>query len=128
VETSFFLGLLGENLAAAVHPGLEIDMMRAPQLARILVFHVGRRLERIGRTPESALHPGGFAFGNGHVAVSISVRAMKLRRAFADLRASYNEIPCLTILECEAAAAGRNLLSGESLRTLFNAFDERTGG
>jgi hypothetical protein len=30
---------------------------------------------------------------------------MELRRAFADLRAYYNEILCLTILKCEAAAA-----------------------
>jgi hypothetical protein len=48
-------------------------------------------------------------------------------RALADLRAYYNEILCLTILKCEAAAATRNLLSDGSLRTLFNAFDERTG-
>ena len=104
-------GLLGENLAAAVHAGLEIDMMRTPQFARILVFHIGWCLERIRGPPESALHPGGFAFRNGHVAVSIPVRAMELRRAFADLRAYYSEILCLTILKCEAAAAMRNLLS-----------------
>src|SRR6202011_5999473 len=50
-------------------------MMRTPQLAGVLVFYIGRRLERIGGTPESALHPGSFAFRNGHVAVSILVRA-----------------------------------------------------
>jgi hypothetical protein len=56
------------------------------------------------------------------------VRAMELRRAFADIRASYKEILCLTILKCEAAAAMRNVLSDGSLSTSFNAFDERTGG
>jgi hypothetical protein len=125
---SLFLGLLRENLAAAVHAGLEIDMMRTPQLAGILVFHIGWCLERIGGTPESALHPGGFAFRNGHVAVSKSARAMELRCAVADLRASYNEILCLTILECVAAAAMLNLISDGSSRILFNAFDEWTGG
>jgi hypothetical protein len=104
-QTSFFLGLLRENLAAAVHAGLKINMMWTPQLAGILVFHIGRRLERIGGAPEPALHRGRFAFRNGHVAVSVSVRAME------SVRASYNEILCLTILKCEAVAAMQNHLS-----------------
>jgi hypothetical protein len=52
---------------------------------------------------------------------------MELRRAFADLRAYYSEILCLTILKCEAAAEMWNLLLDGTLRSLFNAFDERTG-
>jgi hypothetical protein len=52
---------------------------------------------------------------------------MELRRALASLRASYNEILCLTIVKREVAVAMRNLLSDGSLRTLLNAFDERTG-
>jgi len=58
----------------------------------------------------------------------MSARATELRRAVSDLRASYNEILRLAILKREAEAAMRNLLPDGSLRTLFNAFDERTGG
>src|SRR5262245_30221988 len=42
-----------EHLAAAVHAGLQINVVRATQLARILVLDVARALERIGR----AAHP-----------------------------------------------------------------------
>jgi hypothetical protein len=47
------------------------------------------------------------------------------RTALADLPASYKEIPCLTILICEAA--GRDAVPIVRLRNLFNALDERTG-
>src|SRR5262249_30000908 len=42
------LGFRLEHLAAAVHAGLEIDMVRTAQLARVLVLDIGRLLERVG--------------------------------------------------------------------------------
>jgi hypothetical protein len=65
-RNSGFLVLRRQNLAAAVHAGLEIDMVRTTQLAGILVFHIGRGRERIGGAAEAALHRRGFSFRNGH--------------------------------------------------------------
>ena len=47
-----------EDLAAIIAPGLEVDVMRAPPLAAVLVLDVGRALERIGRAAKAALHAG----------------------------------------------------------------------
>src|SRR5215831_12700030 len=44
-RSGLFLRL--EDLAAAVHAGLEIDVMRPAQLAGILVLDIGRLLQRI---------------------------------------------------------------------------------
>jgi hypothetical protein len=56
-----------EHLAAPVHASLEIDVMRAAQLAGILVFHISRPFQRIGRTTHPT--PGGrcFSFRDRHV-------------------------------------------------------------
>src|SRR5262249_28496248 len=43
-----------EHLAAAIHAGLEIDMVRAAQLAGILVLDIGRRREGVGRAAHAA--------------------------------------------------------------------------
>src|SRR5205085_9365587 len=43
-------GLRLEHLPAAIHAGLQVDVVRTAQFARILVIHIGRTLERIGRT------------------------------------------------------------------------------
>jgi hypothetical protein len=58
--------LLGKNLAAAIHAGLQIDMVGTTQFARILVLDVGRGLQGIGGTAEAALHAGGFSLRNSH--------------------------------------------------------------
>src|SRR5688572_5615169 len=60
----FFLRL--QDLAAAVHAGLEIDVVRTAQLTRVLVLDVGRLLERIGRLAHALTRRRGFLFGDGH--------------------------------------------------------------
>src|SRR5262249_10685130 len=37
-----------ENLTAAVHAGLEVDVVGTAQFARILIFHIGRLLQGVG--------------------------------------------------------------------------------
>jgi len=64
---SLFVGLFGQDLPAAVDSRLKIDMMRAPQLAGVLVFHIGRRFKRVRGAAEAPFHRGGFAFRNGHL-------------------------------------------------------------
>src|SRR5436309_12826900 len=69
-------GLLGlENLLAAIHAGLEIDVMRTAQLARILVLDIGGGSDRIGGAAESAFHRRSLAFWNGHFGLRIWARA-----------------------------------------------------
>ena len=47
--------LLGlQDLAATIHAGLEIDVMRTAQFAGVLVLDVGRLLERVGRAAHAA--------------------------------------------------------------------------
>src|SRR5438552_16452656 len=55
-----------ENLTAPIHAGLEIDVVRPPQFPGILVFDIGRVLQRIGRTAHSASGWRRLSFGNGH--------------------------------------------------------------
>src|SRR5262249_41945672 len=56
-----------EDLPAAVHAGLEIDVVGPAQLARILVFHIGRPRQRIGGAAHPASRRRCFAFRDGHV-------------------------------------------------------------
>src|SRR5271170_7762273 len=58
------LGL--QDLAAPIHAALEVDVMRAAQLARILVLDIGWRLERIGGAAHAAARGRSLASGNGH--------------------------------------------------------------
>ena len=46
--------------------GLEVDMVRAAQFARILVLDIGRLLQRIGRAAHAATRRRRFSFRNGH--------------------------------------------------------------
>ena len=55
------------------HAGLEVDVMRTAQLAQILVFDIGRRLEGVRRTAHAALRRGRFSFGYGHVLLRSAV-------------------------------------------------------
>src|SRR5690606_23504790 len=55
-----------ENLPAAIHAGLEVDVMRAAQLARILVLDIGRGGKGVGRAAEAALHRRGLSFWHCH--------------------------------------------------------------
>src|ERR1700742_1182568 len=59
-----FLGR--DDLAALVHAGLQVDMVRTLQLARFLVFMEAVRAERMVRTPHVAPRRRSFSLGNGH--------------------------------------------------------------
>src|SRR5262249_38921844 len=62
--SGLLLGL--EHLAAAVHAGLEIDMVRPAQLARILVLDVGRLRQGVGGAAHAAPRRRCFSFRDGH--------------------------------------------------------------
>src|SRR5262249_29915580 len=62
-----------EDLPAAVHAGLEIDVMGPAQLARILVLDVGRRRQRIGGTAPPPPPRRWFSVSSGHAVLSWSV-------------------------------------------------------
>src|SRR5271166_121713 len=68
-------GLRLQDLAAAIHPGLQVDVMGTAQLARILVFDISRSLEGVGRAAHAAARRGGFASGDGHWCDSDRARA-----------------------------------------------------
>src|SRR5690606_34776819 len=55
-----------ENLAAAIHAGLEIDVVRTAKLAAVLVFDISRRLERVRRTAEATLARRRLPLGHCH--------------------------------------------------------------
>jgi hypothetical protein len=63
---SGFLGLDVEDLAAAIHAGLQIDVVGTAQFARILVFDIGGLCERVSRAAEAALHRRCLSFRNCH--------------------------------------------------------------
>src|SRR5690606_10409313 len=51
-----------QNLATAVHAGLQVDVVRTAQFARVLVFDVGRTLQSVCGTAHTALGRGRFSF------------------------------------------------------------------
>ncbi len=59
-----------QNLTTTVHAGLQVDVVRTAKFAGILVFNVGRSLQRIGRTAHAALGRGSFSFRNSHLTYS----------------------------------------------------------
>src|SRR5690606_33129305 len=63
---SFDLFLDVEDLATAIHTGLEVDVMRTAQLTGILVFNIGCGGKGVGRAAEAALHRRGLAFWHCH--------------------------------------------------------------
>src|SRR5262245_34089065 len=62
--SDFRLGL--QHLPALIHAGLEVDVVRAAQLARVLVLNVGRLLQRIRRTAHATPRGRGFFLRHGH--------------------------------------------------------------
>src|SRR5215204_2373996 len=65
-ERSGLRGFHLEDLATAVHAGLEVDVVRSAKLARILVLDIGRGFERVGRAAHAAARRRGLSFRNGH--------------------------------------------------------------
>src|SRR5438552_17120188 len=63
-RSGFLLWL--QDLTALVHAGFQIEMMRPPQLAGILVFDIGRLLQRVGGAAHAASRRRGFSSRNGH--------------------------------------------------------------
>ena len=66
-----------DHLAAFVHAGLQVDVVRALQFAGFLVFDVGIGTQGVVRTAHVAPRGGYFAFRNGHGRLS---QAQKLKR------------------------------------------------
>jgi len=58
--------LLGQHLAAAIHAGLEIDVVRPAQFAGILVFDISRTLQRVRRPTHAASRRGSLFLRHGH--------------------------------------------------------------
>src|SRR5260370_550527 len=54
-------------LPDTINAGLEIDVMRTAQLAGILVFDIGRPLERVGRAAHPTPGGRGLSFRDSHV-------------------------------------------------------------
>src|SRR5262249_57750001 len=69
-QSDFLLGL--EDLAAAIHAGLEIDVVRAAQFAGILVLDIGRRCERVGGAAHPAPRRRSLSFRDGHGSTPVS--------------------------------------------------------
>src|SRR5580693_7186901 len=65
-DNGLSFGLLGEDLPAAVHAGLKIDVVRAAQFARVLVFDVSGRFECICRPAHAASGRRYFSLWHGH--------------------------------------------------------------
>src|SRR3954451_13560144 len=63
--SGFFLGL--QDLAALVHPALQVEMVRTAQFAGILVLDIGRLLDRIRRAAHAAARRRCFSSRNGHI-------------------------------------------------------------
>src|SRR5271169_4793848 len=60
------LGLHLEHLPATIHAGLHVDMMGPAQLTGILVFYIGRLLQRVGGTPHAASRRRCLLLRHGH--------------------------------------------------------------
>src|SRR4051794_20234318 len=61
-----------QNLTAAIHTGLQIDMVRTAQFAGVLVFNVGSSLERVSRAAHTALGRACFSLRYSHFNYSTS--------------------------------------------------------
>src|ERR1700730_2314798 len=59
-------GLDLEHLAATIHAGLQVDVVRTAQFARILVLDIGWLLEGVGGPAHAAARGRGFSFRNAH--------------------------------------------------------------
>lgn len=60
-------GIFGlEDLAPAIHPALQVDVVRSAKLARVLVLDIGRPGERIRGAALAALHARSLSFRNSH--------------------------------------------------------------
>src|SRR5581483_9120446 len=68
------LGLGLQDLAAAILAGLEVDVVGAAALARLLVLDVDGRGQRVGRPAAPALHARHFLPGDCHLALLQSRR------------------------------------------------------
>ncbi len=64
---SGFFRLQVQHLPAAIHAGLEVDVMGTAQLAGILVLDIRRGFQRVGGAAETTLHRRGFSLRNSHL-------------------------------------------------------------
>src|SRR6516162_5822519 len=66
VETPALGLFLLQDLPALVHAGLEVEMVRAAELAGVLVPDIGRLLQRVRRAAHATARRRGFSSRNGH--------------------------------------------------------------
>src|SRR5262245_61713794 len=81
MQTELCLRLGLEHLSALVHAGLQVNVVWAAQLPRILVLDIGRLLERIGGSAHPAPRGRGFSFGDGHGGALLMGRPKSVRKA-----------------------------------------------
>src|SRR6201988_5528349 len=58
-----------QHLPALVHAGLEVEVVRTAQLARVLVLDIGGLLQRVGGAAHATARRRGFSAGNGHLSI-----------------------------------------------------------
>lgn len=75
-----------QHLPAAIHAGLQVYVVRTAQLAGILVFHIGRSLERIGRTAHPPLRRRRFSFRYSHCILRYPVKTLAALRGNTAIR------------------------------------------
>jgi len=59
-------GLDLEHLPATIHAGLQVDVVRTAEFARVLVLDIGGLLQGVGGPAHAAARRRGFSFRNGH--------------------------------------------------------------
>src|SRR5262249_26512444 len=84
------LGL--EDLAALIHAGLEVDMMGAPELTRLLVLDPGDGLKLMARAAHANAAAGHFLAWNGHRTLHKSKGAARPGRG-AEKKGAYSGLP-----------------------------------
>src|SRR4051812_49070046 len=99
-----------EDLPAAVHAGLEVDVVRAAEFAGVLVLDVRRGLDGVGGAPHAAPRGRGLSFRNGHGCLPVW-RAQRLAVGQAPLAsrsregAAYTGPPARTLALRRSAVA-----------------------
>src|SRR5215831_17854581 len=68
------LGLRLQDLPAAIHARLQIDVVRAAKLSGILVFDIGRPLQGVGRAAHAASRGRGFPLRHRHGFVLLLIK------------------------------------------------------
>ena len=91
-KSSALLGL--QNLATAVHAGLQVDVVGTAHFAGILVLDIGRGLECVGGTAHAALRRRRLSFGYSHGTCSTCRHRLK-RPGWSLHEPEFAKVACL---------------------------------